>query len=535
MGTKCQSLPVGRLRSPTVARLPRLRLPRLRRDRRRRGRRRRGNDAKIDFSATFTERLDNNGFRLMKRIFILMAGFLSLPYMARADSSTLAEEESASVKAEDFVFSGYSEAGRRSQAEDFVEEDTDEDYSYQNYHLKFERAPLQVHAKGRAVASSDLLVTGQRVSQRLTPLETLKRLENKTRSLSGLSYDVSSFVYHKDYKTRDSLDNISRIFKAGLAYDLKRFEQELIRFDFKLKVRQKRYQNNPASEYDEIGAAPALTFEEKDNYRVDLTLGVDNFNYLAEGEKDQFKTLAGMGTKKHFLEKRLTMVSSYKIEQLEQKKANHKKTKQEAGGGFDYEFGLPWIHKHVSRLSWGQRDTKDEEERDEDIDFEYWQYYLKSEHRINPKLKTHLKYQYFAKDYINTDLDHWGFYIRNALDYELLDDQRQRLWLDFAVEHKEVKYNLKPGNDYQKETLEAKISYKRKKNWHSSIGLEDNFYDFSAKDNDKNRSYLKLSAEKLFQGGDLALSADFKYRFTDYAQKEDQEEGALRLGFKYRF
>ena len=417
-----------------------------------------------------------------------------MPYMARADSSALTEGEGASVKAEDFVFSGYSEAGRRSQAEDFAEEDTDEDYGYQNYHLKFE----------------------QRISKRL-------------------NYDVSSFVYRKDYKTRDSLDNISRIFKAGLAYDLKRLGDERIKFDFKLKSRQKRYKNNPAGEYDEVGAMPALTFEEKDNYRIDLALGVDNFDYLSEGEKDQVKTSAGLGGQKHFLEKKLILVSSYKIERLNQEKANRKKTKQEVEGGFDYEFELPWIYQLVSRLSWGQRDTKDEEERDEDIDFEYWQYYVKSEHRINPKLKTHLKYQYFAKDYISADLDHRGFYLQNALDYEVLDSQRQRLWLDFSVAHKEVEYNLKPDNDYQKESLQATISYKRKKNWQASLGLEENFYDFSAEDNDKNRSYLKLSAEKLFQGGDLILSADFKYRFTNYAQKEDQQEEALRLGFKYRF
>jgi len=430
----------------------------------------------------------------MKRIFILTVGFLSLPYMALADSSALTEGENASAKAEDFVFSGYSEVGRSSQAEDFAEEDTDEGYSYQNYHLKLKRG------------ASD-----------------------------GLSYDVASFVYRKDYKDRDSLDNISRIFKAGLAYDLKRIEEELVRFDFKLKSRQKRYKNSPASEYDEIGAAPAFTFEEKDNYRIDFNLGVDSFDYLAEGEKDQLKTSAGLGGQKHFLEKRLILVSSYKIERLDQEKANRKKTKQEVEGGFDYEFELPWIYQLVSRLSWGQRDTKDEEERDEDIDFEYWQYYVKSEHRINPKLKTHLKYQYFAKDYISADLDHRGFYLQNALDYEVLDSQRQRLWLDFSIAHKEVEYNLKPDNDYQKVSLQAKVSYKRKKNWQASLGLEENFYDFSSQDDDKNRSYLKLSAEKLFQGGDLILSVDFKYRFTNYAQKEDQQEEALRLGFKYRF
>lgn len=430
----------------------------------------------------------------MRIALLFLIGFLPVPCMAMADFSVLVEGENASAKVGDFVFSGYGEAGRRSQAEDFAEEDTDEGYSYQNYHLKIE----------------------QKISSRL-------------------NYDAGSFVYRKDYKDRDSLDNISRIFKAGLSYDLKRLEDERIGLDLKLKSRQKRYKNSPLSEYDEIGAAPGLTFEEKDNYRIDLTLGVDNFDYLAEGEKDQFKTSAGLGAQKHFLEKRLALVSSYKIERLEQEKANREKTKHEAGGGFDYEFDLPWIQKLASGLSWGQRDTKDEEDRDEDADFEYWKYYAQSEHRISPKLKTRLKYQYFAKDYIAADLDHWGYYLRNAMDYELSDDPRQRLWLDFAVEHKEVKYNLRLANDYQKQTLEAKISYKKKKNWQASAGLEENFYDFSVKDNDKSRSYLKLSAEKLFQRGDLALSADFKYRYTDYTRKEDDREEALRLGFKYRF
>lgn len=430
----------------------------------------------------------------MRIALLFLIGLLPVPCPAWADSSVLAEGENASAKTGDFVFSGYGEAGRRSQAEDFAEEDTDEGYSYQNYHLKLER-----------------------------------------RASDRLNYDAGSFVYRKDYKERNSLDNISRIFKAGLSYDLKRLGDERIWFDFKLKSRQKRYKNSPASEYDEVGVMPALTFEEKDNYRIDLTLGVDNFDYLAEGEKDQLKTSAGLDVQKHFLEKRLALLSSYKVERLEQEKANREKTKQEAGGGFDYEFDLPWIQKLASGLSWGQRDTKDEEDRDEDADFEYWQYYAKSEHIINPKLKMRPRYQYFAKDYIIADLDHWGYYLRNALDYELLDDPRQRLWLDFAVEHKEVKYNLKPANDYHKQTLDAKISYKKKKDWQASAGLEENFYDFSVKDNDKSRTFLKLSAEKLFQGGDLALSADFKYRYTDYAQKEDNQEEALRLGFKYRF
>ncbi|MBU4346063.1 MAG: hypothetical protein KKH29_01885 [Candidatus Omnitrophica bacterium] len=52
----------------------------------------------------------------------LIIGLLILPSLARAD---------------DFVLSGYTEAGKKSTAEDYEEEDTDNDYTYRNYHLKF--------------------------------------------------------------------------------------------------------------------------------------------------------------------------------------------------------------------------------------------------------------------------------------------------------------------------------------------------------------------------------------------------------------
>ena len=413
-----------------------------------------------------------------KALFLII-GILVLPSLARAD---------------DFVLSGYTEVGKRSTAEDYEEEDTDEDYTYQNYHLKLE----------------------QKISDRL-------------------SYDVSLFVYDKDYKGRDSLDNISRIFKTNWSYYLKKLKEESLELDFKVKYKEKRYKNSPSNEYDEIRAVPTLTFKKKDIYTIDLALGIDNFDYLAEGQKDQFKVFTQVGGKRYLLEKKLMLAGSYKIENTEQEKINRKRTKQEVAGGFDYLFDLPWLYKIITRAGWGQRDTKEDEERDEDFDYEYWSYYTKTEHRINPKLKTDLKYQYFKKDYISADLDHRGFYLQNNWDYEILDDEKKRVWLDLGFEHKDIKYNLKSDNDYQKETVEAKLSYKRKKNWQTSAGLEQNFYDFNDSSNDKKRTYVKLSAEKLFLEGDLVLSLDLKYRYTDYKQKDDKDQEAVRVAFKYKF
>jgi hypothetical protein len=142
-------------------------------------------------------------------------------------------------------------------------------------------------------------------------------------------------------------------------------------------------------------------------------------------------------------------------------------------------------------------------------------------------------------------LDHRGFYISNDWDCEILDDEKQRLGFALGLQHKDVKYELKGSNDYQKETAEAKLSYKRKKNpaparrggagWQTQAGLEQNFYDFNDSSNDKKRTYVKVSAEKLFLEGNLMLSLDFKYRYTDYKQKDDKDQEAVRLAFKYKF
>ena len=441
---------------------------------------------------------------MVKRWLFLIVGLLVLPSLARADlaadrySGALAKEEaegaSASAKENDFFLSGYTEIGEKSTAEDYEEEDTDDDYTYRNYHLKF----------------------GQKVSDRL-------------------SYDIGSFVYDKDYDVKDSLDNISRIFKTNWSYYIRKLKEESLELDVRLNYKEKRYNNTPRSEYDQIRFAPTLTFKKKDRYSIDLTAGIDDYDYLVEGVKDQLKIFGKVGADRYFMDKKLMLTSSYKIEQLEKKNIDRERTKHEVLGGFDYVFDLPWVYKITTRAGWGQRDTKEEEERDEDFDYEYWRYYTKTEHRINPKLKTNLKYQYFKKDYVSADLDHRGFYLQNNWDYEILDDGKQRVWLDFGIEHKDVDYALKADNNYKKETAELKANYQRKKNWKVSAALEGNSYDFNDSSNDKKRYYAKLSGEKLFLEGDLVLSLDLKYRYTNNEQGNDKEQEAVRVAFKYKF
>lgn len=416
--------------------------------------------------------------RVRSEVFFLIICLLLFPSLSHANNSSL---------------SGYFEAGNRSQSEDFEEEDEDREYVYQNYHLRF----------------------GHKPSDRL-------------------SYEFGTFIYNKDYKSRDSLDNISKIFIAKASYYLNKQKTDSFKLDIKLKYKEKRYRNTPSSEYDQIMFSPKLSYDRKGSYSINLSTGINNYDYVSRGD-DQFKFFSKLGAKRYLLEKKLMLTSSYKLETTAHKRANRRKNKNIFMFGVDYILDSLFINKITARAKLGQGDTKDDDERDEDFDYKYRQFYVKTEHRINPKVKTDLKYQYFKKDYLTADIDHSGFYIRSNWRYKILADEIQELYLNFTAKHKDVNYALKSVRDYKKETLGIKGIYKRKKNWKTSVSLQGNFYDYENPTRDKNRYYSKLSFEKLFPWQNLILSLNFKYKYTDYKQANNTEEESVRLAFKYKF
>ncbi len=396
--------------------------------------------------------------------------------------------------ADDFALTGYFEAGKKTQAEDFEEEDDDREYIYQNYHVRL----------------------SHRVSVRSR-------------------YELGSFIYNKDYKSRDSLDNISKIFFARGSHYLNKQKEESLKLDIKLRYKEKRFRNTPSSEFNQIMFVPKLSYERKDSYSVYISTGINNFDYINRDSSDQLKFFSKLGVKRYLLEKNLLLLTSYKFETTVHKRTDRHKDKSDFMFGSDYICDTPLIYKVTARAQFGQKDTKDDDERDEDFDYKYRQFYVKTDHRVKTNIKTDLKYQFFKKDYVTADLDHSGFYIRNRWKYILFDDPQELLSFQFAGKHKEVQYAIKSDNDFKKEILELQGTYRRKKNWITSASLQGNMYDYQDSTRDKNRYYVRISFEKLFPKKRLRLSLYVKYKYTDNKQRNNTEEEAVRLAFKYTF
>jgi hypothetical protein len=391
------------------------------------------------------------------------------------------------------LISGFVDSGRKSALEDYESEERSEDYTFQKYFLRWDEL----------------------LSQKL-----------------GMSLSVQE--YDKDYRQSDVLDNKTRSVKSTWAYTIQRDSQKILEADLGLKYQTKRFTDSPVNEYDQIRVMPTIRYDKKDDCRIDFSLGLDDYDYNDAAQKDQRSFLSSFGIKKIVLDKRMRLVGDYKIENTRRHVTERRKIRQDTSGGFDYAFGLGWIEDFSARLGWGQRDTKSEEERDDDFDYTYRQAYLKPSHKIKQGLNATLKYQYFKRAYLGTDLDNKGFLLANRWIYNLLDDSSEKIWVTAGIEHKRVDFVFLAAGDLDKDSLDVQITFQKKKDWEASCGFELDNYRYRDHDQNQKADCFLAGAKKWFRDKTVSLYTDYKFKLTDHRTANTTRYQTIRVGFECR-
>ena len=387
--------------------------------------------------------------------------------------------------------SGFFDSGKKSTLEDYESEERSEDYTFQKYFLRWDA--------------------------KLSP---------------QLDTSVSVQECDKDYQQSTSLDNKIRSLKSGWAYMIQKDSQASLGADLDLKCQAKRFTDSPINEYDQIKALPSISYDKKDDYRIDFALGLDDYVYPEAGQKDQRSLLSSLGINKFLLDKRLRLIGDYKIENTRRQVSDRRKAKQDVTTGFDYTFNLTWIEKLTSRLSFAQRDTKSEEERDDDFDYTYRQFYIKTSHKLKSGLDTTLKYQYFRRDYLGTDLDNRGFLLANRWAYDWFDNEQQKTWLVAGIEHKRVDFVFLDADDLDKNALSAAITFQRKESWEASCGFARDIYRYRDRDQDQRADYFLAGVKKWFEDKTASIYLDYRLKLTDYRTRNSTQNQTIRVGFE---
>ena len=211
------------------------------------------------------------------------------------------------------------------------------------------------------------------------------------------------------------------------------------------------------------------------------------------------------------------------------------KTKFEYSGGAVYKLSQPWIEDIDISGSFGKRDSKESENQDEDLDFTFTQYRIKTDHIITPSGKAAVYYERFQKDYKADTLDFNGYSAGAGLDWDFVNDKETRSWTNLDLGYRNIDFVEKQSSSYGNLTPALAYSYQRKQDWKITTGCQAALYDYDASLKDKTRYTFQASGDKYLLETRLLLSLLVKYKLTDYSERKDQNQESVKFTVRYRF
>jgi len=355
------------------------------------------------------------------------------------------------------------------------------------------------------------------------------------RANEKFSVETKAAYWEKDYRSLNELDNITRVYGLSPSLLLFRKESHALRVRLRVNRREKRYLEQPSLSFNQHTFQPTLLLEKRKDYSLSLGLGWNDYHYLADVGKDQTIFYQETNVKKTLLEERLDLKSSYRIEMNNFERAGKEKIKHEVSAGGSYQFYQPWLESIQLSGSFGKRDSKEMEGRDEDVDFSFWEYSLKSQHAVSANLMGTLHTSNFENDFRTNRFDSNGWESGTDLDYLLIKTDMEKLRLEFEGNYKTVKYPVDSNSSYQRMTLKVGSFYQRKKDWKAALGYEANLYHFNLSSNDKARHLLFTEGGHWFMEEKLYLSLLLDYQLTHRSVGGDDSTASLTASFRYHF
>jgi hypothetical protein len=348
----------------------------------------------------------------------------------------------------------------------------------------------------------------------------------------SFSYNISYIRQKRDYETRDSLDSRVNEYKLGLNFAISELTQLQAGFGHK----EKHYKNTPSSEHNrdafDIGLKhklnPALSFG--------FDLGVINYDYFRDSASNQHKIYAGLNADYLLLNKRLKLGGFCRLQNVDQKGNKADRGEQIIGADINYKFNLRYLKDLRLTLEHGRDDTKEIEERDDNLRYRYSKWALKSNHPLSERLDTAFRYGQSRRDYFDSTSDYRGWFLESETDYEIFTSKQSALASSLKSEHKETDYHLDDSLNYLKDSLGVELTYNRKKNYKIIPSFTFSRYNYPANLNRKEKDYLtQIELIKEFERPDAKLKIKYAYKFRDFRYTADVAQWWVNLGIELGF
>ena len=336
----------------------------------------------------------------------------------------------------------------------------------------------------------------------------------------------------RDYETRDRLDSKTDDYKLALDLPI----LTLTKLGLNLRHKEKHYKNSPASEYNQDAFSFSLKRQLNQKFTLGLSSGINNYDYLVATDSNQLRYYWGINADAQFLEKKLELGGIFRHQTVDQKGGRADRGEQIIAGDISYKFNLNYLKEGGFKIERGRNDTKEIEERDDDLGYSYTKWALKTTHPLYKNLDTAFGYGRSNRNYFDYSADYRSWFIENKTDYDIFKSKISYLGFSLKSEHKEAAFHLDDSLNYLRNSFGMDLDYRRKKTYGISLGFKVTLYDYPANLNRKEKGYLsEIKFIKEFDKPDLKLSAKYSYKFRDFRYQADALQWWVNLGMELVF
>lgn len=384
-------------------------------------------------------------------------------------------------------FNGFFEAGSRDTSELF--EESDLDYSYNKFYLRWD--------------------------DRIAP---------------EISWAATYQTVGKNYDQQKTLDNYYRRWQTFWEL-LKEFQDAYFKIDLDGEFKEQIFSQS-AGDNQRTKLELGLAYNKEQDYFGRWRIGAVSYKYPENPDKSESGIRQKIEAGKYFFEGKLRLEAAYQKEDLDRTTASDR-SQSVKKLGLIYRSKTDWLDTFRLAFSQGQRNTREDEDDDFLIDYNFAEWAISSKHEILPKITTTFKYENETRDYlIETRYNNYGYTAEVNFKYEPIF---QKLYYNFDFGWRARNYPVDLSSTNTKRFVVLKGVWCFEPSFRAALEAELDFYRYRENGNsNRNVWNIKPSVEKEISPG-LKMTLDYKWCFKDYSARDDTALQSVRAGVKWEF
>ncbi|MDD5504131.1 MAG: hypothetical protein PHV77_02310 [Candidatus Omnitrophica bacterium] len=363
-------------------------------------------------------------------------------------------------------------------------------------------------------------------------------LTAKATPSDDISYKISFKDYRKEFdQSDDSLDNRTLQYNARFAMPLHKKEDLSLKFAIDYNLRLKRYKNNPNQEYDNNTISAALGIKTFKHYSLGISAGINDYDYAKKSSQDQRKAFFKVSPSAKFFDERLALSGYYRRNEVCNSGKRDDYSEDIMSLKSSMKLNLPFLYKIGGSFSYGRNDTRDDEEdREDDLRFEYKKWDISTYHRLSNRIDSRLTYGRQDRRYLTSSDSYDNWLIKNRTRFGLVKKGLFHTDMILGYEHRETSFLSNNSLSYNKNGYNAGLAFSQMGQWSVKPAVTFTDYKYRPLSPRNEKQYkAEISCSKYIGSTDNTLELDYWYKWKNYEYKPNIEQWAVNISYSARF